>query len=219
MLSDALGLDDLELVSTGWRVETFSLDILARGADADGDVTVVIENQYGRTDHRQLGQLLTYAAVGGRVLAVWLTEDVRPAHAAAIEFLNRISASEDAAFGVVLLRVRFTPSPDAFYVYFESEAQPNLFISTTPQAARSLTEVAEQGNFIEAVVRLMDPKLQGAGLVRAGQVDWRHGIVRYRLPSSFELSRLVTVWVICTKSYTNVAILIEAARPRRRTGK
>src|SRR3990170_4020883 len=62
LLADKLGLDELELVATEWKVETFALDILAKGRDADGDVSVVIENQYGPTDHRHLGQILTYAA-------------------------------------------------------------------------------------------------------------------------------------------------------------
>lgn len=113
LLVETLGLDHLELDTTEWRVDTFALDILAHGSDADGDVTVVIENQYGLTDHRHLGQLLTYAAhaaaSGHRVLAVWLTEEVRPAHLAVVEFLNRVAA-EGSTFGMVLLRVRFAPA-------------------------------------------------------------------------------------------------------------
>ncbi len=216
LLSDALGLDALELVSTEWKVDAFSLDILARGSDADGDVTVVIENQYGHTDHSHLGQLLTYAAGaaagGGRVLAVWLVEEVRPAHLAAVEFLNRISASEDAAFGVVLLRVRFTPAPDGFYVYFEIEAQPNSFISSTPHtSASSAATIPEKGDFIEAVVKQLDPALQGSGLQRAGQANRKHGAAIYRLPGTLELSRYATLRVVCSSTHTNLAFYIEGA--------
>lgn len=66
LLADALGLDDLALVAREWDVETFSLDLLAVGSDLDGDIRVAIESQYGATDHRHLGQLLTYATRGER---------------------------------------------------------------------------------------------------------------------------------------------------------
>jgi hypothetical protein len=32
-----VGLDELELMSTEWKGDAFSLDIPARGTDADGD--------------------------------------------------------------------------------------------------------------------------------------------------------------------------------------
>ena len=133
LLHDVLGLDQLVLQSTEWKVETFALDILAQGSDADGDVTVVIENQYGATDHTHLGQILTYsahaAAVGHRVLAVWITEEVRPAHLAAVEFINRIAAGDASTFGIVLLRVRFAPAPVGWHVHFEVASEPNAFLA------------------------------------------------------------------------------------------
>lgn len=215
LLGDALGVDALTLISTEWKVDTFSLDILAQGVDADGDVTVVIENQYGHTDHSHLGQLLTYAAgaaaEGGRVLAVWLVEEVRPAHLAAVDFLNRISASEEGGFGIVLLRVRFTPSPEGFHVYFEAEAQPNSFIASAPRAQKdSGVVIAEKGEFIEAVDAQLEPLLRGTGLRRAGGVNRKHGAVRYRLPHDIELSRYLTLRVVCSSGRTNLALYIES---------
>lgn len=213
LLCAPLGLDEFELVSTEWKVESFSLDILAKGSDADGDVTVVIENQYGDTNHGHLGQLITYAAgaaaQGGRVLAVWLTEEVRPAHLAAVEFLNRISAGEESAFGMVLLRVRFTPSPNGFYVFFEVEAQPNSFISSTPHPGpKSSPAIAAKGDFIDAVAADLDPLVLATGLQRHGQVNRKHGAVAYRFPKSMELSECGTLRVVCTSTYTNVAIYL-----------
>ena len=213
LLRGALGLDELELVSTEWKVDAFSLDILARGTDADGDVTVVIENQYGDTNHSHLGQLLTYsagaAAQGGRVLAVWLTEDVRPAHLAAVEFLNRVVSGEDLTFGIVLVRVRFTPSPDGFYVYFEVEAKPNTFINSTPsKSGKSSQQIVAQGDFIDDVVTQLDPLVLATGLTRQGQVNRKHGAVAYRMPKSIELSGYGNMRVVCTASYTNVAIYL-----------
>src|ERR1700677_3056522 len=72
-LAQEIGME-LELVETESHVGTFRTDILARRAGTDE--TVVIENQFGKTDHSHLGQLLTYAAGagsegGGAKTVVW----------------------------------------------------------------------------------------------------------------------------------------------------
>lgn len=211
LLADVLGLDGLEIVATEWRVETFALDILARGTDADGDVEVVIENQYGHTDHKHLGQLLTYAAhaaAGGRrVLAVWLTEDVRPAHQAAVEFINRVAA-EGSTFGMVLLRVRFAPARVGWHVHFEVDSEPNAFLSQpTPQTSRPRS--ATQGSFIEAVATVLDPLLENAGLRRRGAVNTRNGAVIYKFPPKLAVASLATARVVCSSTTTNVALFFE----------
>lgn len=217
LLADVLGLDELELVSTEWKVEAFSLDILARGTDADGDVTVVIENQYGATDHRHLGQILTYAAhaaaSGHRVLAVWVTEEVRPAHLAAVDFLNRVAAAEASTFGMVLLRVMFAGAPVGWHVHFEVESEPNTFLKTRPPSngggGASPETAAARAEFIEMVVALLDGPMEKAGLQRSGAVNLKHGAVVYRFPSIAEISKVATARVVCSRETVNVAIYLE----------
>ncbi|MDE0124169.1 MAG: hypothetical protein OXN97_06290 [Bryobacterales bacterium] len=49
---------------------------------------VVIENQFGRTDHRHLGQLVTYLSQREIQRAIWIAEEARPEHVKAVETLN-----------------------------------------------------------------------------------------------------------------------------------
>ncbi len=63
----------------------FSIDLVAETNFGD----VVIENQFGRSDHRHLGQLVTYLSqqdVERR--AIWIAEEARPEHVKAVERLN-----------------------------------------------------------------------------------------------------------------------------------
>ena len=69
-LSDAIGLE-LQVEGIEVPVGPYSADVLAK--DASGNY-VVIENQYGKTDHSHLGQILTYAATLGATAVVWIAE-------------------------------------------------------------------------------------------------------------------------------------------------
>ena len=60
LLGNTLGIE-LEVEAVERWVGSFRADILARAID-QGDYHVIIENQFGRTDHKHLGQILTYLA-------------------------------------------------------------------------------------------------------------------------------------------------------------
>ena len=62
----------------------FRIDLVAETNFGD----VVIENQYGRSDHRHLGQLVTYLSQRDVELAIWIAEEARPEHVKAVETLN-----------------------------------------------------------------------------------------------------------------------------------
>lgn len=60
VLAEAIGLVELSLIETESAVSEKRLDILATGIDDDGqELPVIIENQYGISNHRHLGQLVT----------------------------------------------------------------------------------------------------------------------------------------------------------------
>jgi hypothetical protein len=86
LLADTLNLGSLQVQGTEVPVGNFFIDILAR--DVDGG-SVIIENQFGLTDHTHLGQILTYlAGQEGRATVIWIAESFREEHRATIDWLN-----------------------------------------------------------------------------------------------------------------------------------
>ena len=83
-LGDALDMP-LHAKETEHRIGKFYLDLLAE--DGDGR-KVAIENQFGKTDHSHLGQLLTYAVGCKADVLIWVTEEVNEEHRLAMEWLN-----------------------------------------------------------------------------------------------------------------------------------
>ena len=96
-LGAELGLD-LELVETEAHVGTFKLDVRAHDANTNGEV--VIENQFGQTDHSHLGQLLTYASGFDAQAIVWIAEHFRDEHREALDYLNHRTGEDTQFFGV-----------------------------------------------------------------------------------------------------------------------
>ena len=62
----------------------FSIDLVAETNFGD----VVIENQFGKSDHRHLGQLVTYLSHREVQRAIWIVEEGRPEHVKAAQTLN-----------------------------------------------------------------------------------------------------------------------------------
>lgn len=119
-LSEALGMD-LEIVAREADVGDFSLDLLAK--DLGSGRHVVIENQFGATNHDHLGKLITYAAGVDAVAAIWLIESVRDEHRQALEWLNRRTDADMHFFAVVVEVVRIDQSRPAFI--FKPVVSPN----------------------------------------------------------------------------------------------
>ena len=130
-LAQALGVSELELVSTEQRVGDFKLDILC----TDGDQQVIIENQLAETDHKHLGQILAYAAGVGARKVIWVAEFFRPEHAAALRFLNDNTTDDLSFFGVQVELWRIGDSPLA--PKFEVVVKPDDWVKTGREQARA----------------------------------------------------------------------------------
>lgn len=137
-LGDALGLA-LVTDQTEYSIGKFRLDILAE--DGDG-VPVLIENQFGESDHKHLGQLITYASAPiseeteGRTV-VWIAERFCPEHLNALDWLNRNSNKEVNYFAVELEILRIGESLPA--PHFKVVCSPNAWRKEVKEVARDNT--------------------------------------------------------------------------------
>lgn len=122
---------DLEVAAREADVGDFSLDLLAK--DLGTGRHVVIENQFGATNHDHLGKLITYAAGIDAAAIIWCTEAVRDEHRQALEWLNRRTNAEIHFFAVVVEVMRIDQSRPA--VTFKPVVFPNEWQRVTRETA------------------------------------------------------------------------------------
>lgn len=97
---DLLGAEigmELEREEQESSVGGFRVDLVCKDAD---ERTVIIENQLEKTDHKHLGQLLTYAAGKKAAVVVWVAIEFTEEHRAALDWLNEQSDDDTHFFGV-----------------------------------------------------------------------------------------------------------------------
>lgn len=95
-LGKAIGIE-LQVEGIEVAVGPFSADVLAK--DASGNY-VVIENQFGKTDHDHLGKILTYAATLGATVVIWIAEQFTDEHRKTIEWLNERVSDELSLYAI-----------------------------------------------------------------------------------------------------------------------
>lgn len=132
LLQDALEMD-LEVEATEQYIGPFKADIVAKRTDTPEEHWVLIENQLEKTDHRHLGQLLTYAAGLKAATIVWVAERFEEEHRAALDWLNAITAEEFEFYGLEIELWRINDSPPA--PMFNVIAQPNEWSREVKQSA------------------------------------------------------------------------------------
>ena len=137
----------------------FAVDLL--GETDDGDV-VVIENQFGRSNHDHLGKLVTYLAARDAKVAIWLVEDPRPEHVAAINWLNEFSPVRFYLIKAEGIRIGESPSAALFTpIVYPSEEMRTAGKSKIEESERHkyrrlfwthLLEMAKQHTKLHATV-------------------------------------------------------------------
>ncbi len=133
LLGDAIGIE-LELEAQEKNVGPFRADILCKNTSDES--LILIENQLERTDHKHLGQLLTYAAGLQSVVIVWVASKFTEEHRKALDWLNDITDERFSFFGleVELWKIGNSPAAPKFNIV----SQPNNWSKTVARAAKNL---------------------------------------------------------------------------------
>ena len=129
-LGDAIGIE-LEVESQEKNVGPFRADILAR--DTATTHYVLIENQLEITDHKHLGQIMTYAAGLDVFSIIWIAKSFTEEHRAAIDWLNRITDENINFFGIEIEVIKIGDSVAA--PQFKVVAKPNDWTRSVKKAA------------------------------------------------------------------------------------
>lgn len=115
----------------------YSVDILAD--EVSSKKKVIIENQLESTDHKHLGQILTYASAHDASIIIWIVKDYTEEHKQAIDWFNR-HMPEQISFFLVQIELwqigNSEPAPK-----FNIISQPNNWAKTLKNAA-----TAEKGS-------------------------------------------------------------------------
>jgi hypothetical protein len=122
----------LEQVQSEAPVAAFFADILARSV-VDGS-NVLIENQLEDSDHKHLGQIMTYLAGLSAHTVIWVAPKFREEHLSAIRWLNEHTAEPFSFLAVEIRVVRIGDSPLA--PVFEVIERPNDWERSVQHQAR-----------------------------------------------------------------------------------
>ncbi len=139
ILSEKLGLE-LELEAIEASAGDFAADIIAK--DISTNRRVIIENQYGSTDHRHLGQILTYSSVLNANVVIWIAERIRSEHKSAIDFLNQNLKETLQVYAIEASVIRIEDSKPAFNL--KAVCSPSEASTISPSSVSEATETQDK---------------------------------------------------------------------------
>ncbi len=121
-LNDALNLS-LKPITNRKETRSFNIDIDILAKDEAGN-NVIIQNQYNKSGHEYLGNILSCLAYYNAKLAIWICEEVLPEHEEAINWLNE-NTPDGVFFYLIKIEVvkvkNFRPIPKFILVCGPSE--------------------------------------------------------------------------------------------------
>jgi len=101
ILSEKLGIE-ISNAEREKRAGTFEVDLLAEDANSE---PVIIECQFGTSDHDHLGKTLTYLTQLNAKVAVWICEKPREEHDKVVSWLNEATPVDFYLVKVEALRI------------------------------------------------------------------------------------------------------------------
>lgn len=135
LLGDELKMD-LEVIETEKYVGQGRLkaDILCK--DTATDKNVIIENQFGKTDHKHLGQIMTYASGLDAFIVIWIAESFTEEHRAALDWINNITDENIEFFGIEIELFKIQDSIPA--PMFNIVSKPNTWSKSIKKSSSNI---------------------------------------------------------------------------------
>lgn len=209
LLSEALGLE-LQLQETEANAGDFAADIVAK--EISNNSLVVIENQFGNTDHRHLGQIITYAAVLGAGTVIWIAESLRPEHKKAIDFLNQNLKESLRLFAMEVSLIQIDNSKPAYQ--FQVVCAPTTQGSGGPKPTMESSETGQRyRTFFQGLIDELRTKYQFTKAKLGQPQSWytfsSENSKVFKYSASFALGGRVRaeVYIDCEDKAKNEAIL------------
>jgi hypothetical protein len=156
---------NLENVKPEAAAGRYNVDLVAD--DIDTKRKVIIENQLEPTDHKHLGQLLTYASAYDASIIIWVVTDYTEEHRQAIDWFNR-NISENISFFLVQIEV---------YRIGDSDPAPKFNIICEPNNWGKTVKKSGTGDAISATKLLQMEFWEGLkayASTRSTKVNFSH---------------------------------------------
>lgn len=152
----------------------FRIDLVA--ATDKGEV--VIENQYKCSDHKHLGQLLTYLAHREVRRAIWIVEEAHPAHVKAVEVLNRRGVGEIWMVTVQAVRIGDSDAAPLFTVVAEPSDVESQDEEVPPPSRPGQPVSTTRADLLHRFLKALLDQAR-----KEGGEDWRHWPFQGRAPN------------------------------------
>lgn len=98
ILTNDIGFKSITITETECSSENFRVDMIGYVNNIE-EQRIIIENQFGGSDHDHLGKIITYAAEHNVKWAIWIVENAKTEHIKAIQNLN--SAYKELGFFLI----------------------------------------------------------------------------------------------------------------------
>lgn len=131
LIAEDLGVE-IEDPRREHRPGDFRCDIVGHLVGDENHV-VVIENQFGKTDHDHLGKLLTYASMNTAATAIWISEAVSDDHRTVIDWLNANTPPQISFYLAQVKAYRIGDSPVA--PQLDVVSRPNFEVKVQREAS------------------------------------------------------------------------------------
>ena len=165
ILNDVLGFE-LSGAESEQSAGSFNVDIVAE--DGNGN-PVIVENQYGKTDHDHLGKILTYLTMLDAKTAIWIVEDPRPEHVKAFGWLNESTSGSFYLIKIEAVTIGDSPPAPLFTVIVEpSEEAREVGVIKKDIAERYFI----RKDFWAGLLEKMKSKSKLFSNISPGQYNW-----------------------------------------------